>query len=313
MIPAIVKTVNATIATLPWIESLSGLARPVTRPGENPAVFPIGINENPADCFNSGAYKAMLPDSNKASVLFWEKVGPETSELDPRIPKRRGNNHTQILRLVVWANLDRLTLSEGQEGRLRQSIENALYALRRFRMTTPYKTTVYLEVGSHTFGAEAVSQYTYSEKGELFFYPYVCFSIEIKASWLVIGGCATVEINKVDPLCYVYPFSLTEVDTGDIITLWGVTGTRCYISYIWNAGELPKFTDSPLPGILEAYQPYAHVRGILDAFGNVWGIENGVVRGEEIRPRVGDTWEMYWNALDTSKGVWLTVHFIKPL
>lgn len=102
-------------------------------------------------------------------------------------------------------------------------------------------------------------------------------------------------------------FSLSEVNTGVIMTVLGNTGTLHYKTFEYPIGG-PTLVSPVLTGVLETDFAFDSYGSVLDVSGNVGGLFVGY-----LDPQVGGDW--IWNTGGNSveNGAWITVYFLRDL
>jgi hypothetical protein len=174
-----------------WLESPSGLVQPVTqRFGKVVKIFPVGCDVSWQDCEgNSEKYRALVPNSNKRSVSYFED-GPIGYFED------RGKGlYRSTIRLVVWMNLNRYEYSGCSVTNIaiakildafknrNPANYNGLTELRTTSLSVPKKDGIF-------------SRYTYDEQKQFLFYPYDYFAIDIESSFAAPVACHSEIITK---------------------------------------------------------------------------------------------------------------------
>jgi hypothetical protein len=98
------------IASLPFVDRLAGMVRPVTFKDTNKdgafvrRSFPVACGVSAKDCINNGKYQDLVPNDTKKSVLYFEEIG------GAQVIGREKNNlkFRATMRLVGWLNLQKL-------------------------------------------------------------------------------------------------------------------------------------------------------------------------------------------------------------
>lgn len=107
MIRAICQYLKEVIATKDYAEVVAGLAVPFEeRDAKGKTItYPVDCGVLGADC-TDGLYTALIPNSEKASLFYFEEVeAPKLIEVGTRL-----NRYQAIIRMVGWLNLDKLGL-----------------------------------------------------------------------------------------------------------------------------------------------------------------------------------------------------------
>lgn len=100
----LVKSISTNVG---FIDKWAGLVKPMRKMVQKTEkVFPVAIN-TPSNCDQSD-YTALVPDDTKRSVAYIEMIQSPTVDVI-----RHGSRQLSAqLRLVVWYNLDRITVGK---------------------------------------------------------------------------------------------------------------------------------------------------------------------------------------------------------
>lgn len=116
MIRDAIRTLDNTIQLIEWVERYGGLVSSVIKKdvvGDNgqtvTKIFPVSDYTTAKECWEQGKYQALIPNSNYASVLYWEQLTPLTNQ--QIIGAKKGVQELRArVRLVTWMNLPKLGL-----------------------------------------------------------------------------------------------------------------------------------------------------------------------------------------------------------
>lgn len=187
------NTIGPYLEALAWVGQFGALVQPASRfieskSGIKKETFPISCTENPATCFNTGAYKILSPNSNYKSVVFFEsnnKYGISTQKYAPR-------NIISVkvdLTLKVWLNLKKLGYDACEEIAL--PLIDLLGDLK-FTTATPFpiSSLKYAVNSLSVKKPEIFSGYTfYQDQRNLFLYPYEVFSVDMTLKFSTKKEC----------------------------------------------------------------------------------------------------------------------------
>lgn len=192
MIQDIVSHINQSITPLQWVDSVSGLTLAVPRmvsttQGKELQSLPMAAGRDPDDCYESGEWKALVPDSNKTSIVFWQRQS-DVSYNRGQLSKRR-TIATVTLRCVCWANTSRIDIDMDEEYRLHDSLIAAIGQGRQsFTGQQNFKGWIDL-LGVSTDWQTIFGQYDYSKYTKLFHYPYHGFAVDIDVRYILSSAC----------------------------------------------------------------------------------------------------------------------------
>jgi hypothetical protein len=194
----IASIVKGKIDTLPWIDKIAGLVRPirVEVPGSNNGkvlkTYPIATDVTREDCI-SGKYKDLIPNSAFSSIVYFEDNG---SSLAYRNGDRIGFNSK--LTLVGWLNLKKIA----DCCQYTSSTECILSILAQIPLT-PFSDGIYREIRvtaiSELIKSNAIfGKYSYDEiKSQYLLYPFDYFALSIQCEFWVNVKC--IDDFKMNP------------------------------------------------------------------------------------------------------------------
>ena len=199
MINLICEQLKVRLAALPYADKTAGLVKIAVRRIEGESEdgtkyllqeqrFPIAANVNGAECWRSGTYKDLAPNTSLKSVMYFEQIAPETIT-----PDSKGIISSSVkLRLVCWFNLKKL----GVTGELPASVKYELISQVQNKLTVAINSIN----SSVSFNATQVitdpsvfSKYSYEKAiiENMLLYPYSYFAIDFTANWLIQPSCYT--------------------------------------------------------------------------------------------------------------------------
>ena len=199
MINLICEQLKTRLAALPYAEKTAGLVKIAVRRIEGESEdgtkyllqeqrFPIAANVNGAECWRSGTYKDLAPNTSLKSVTYFEQVSPETIT-----PETKPFTGTSVkLRLVGWFNLKKL----GVTGELPPQIKYEIMSLLQNSVTVTIGArteNVRLNVNQVITDPSVFAKYSYEKAiiENMLLYPYSYFAIDFTATWLLQPNCYT--------------------------------------------------------------------------------------------------------------------------
>lgn len=195
MIEPIISIISSNIKELPFIERHGGLVRTARRytiidgqPYEE--VFPVSMDVD-GNCFENGKYLDLAPNSAYKSVSYFEQRGPVTVDCDDNYFK-----FTAPVSFVCWMNMKKIG-SSNQIAYVYESL--ALDTIRKTINISKYKAIVIDIESLHPKNEGVFQKYNYSDRLDLFLYPYDFFSINFTIKFRMLMGCFQGDIN--DPIC----------------------------------------------------------------------------------------------------------------
>lgn len=186
----VANIIKGKIDTLPWIEKIAGLVRPVRVeiPGANGSkvlkTYPIASDVTREECIQ-GYYKNLVPDSSFRSIVYFEDQG---CSLAYRNGDKIGFNSK--LTLVGWLNLKKIA----EYGRYTGSTECILSILAQIPLM-PFSDDIYREIKiialNEIVKSNAIfSRYTYDEiKSQYLLYPFDYFALNIQCEFWINVNC----------------------------------------------------------------------------------------------------------------------------
>lgn len=178
------------ITALSWVDRYGGVVqtfKDVTGMNtEGDAVikrFPVSCAVNQADCNNNQFYQALVPDSSKSSIVYWEVIsGMSDSGQQQSTEVIRRLQGT--VRLVGWINKDRLGLTGCNSAA--DAIMSLWAIIKRKRIvkltTPPYdNSTLYFRVSQEVNrDANIFGNYDYPTDWNYLFHPYDYFALDVE-------------------------------------------------------------------------------------------------------------------------------------
>jgi len=182
-----------------FIDKIAGLVQMVERqqPTEVEGIFsvskfPVSIDIDYEDCFNSGCFKDMVPNSKLKGILYFEEYGTKATGMD-----KSKFQYNSLLRLVVWINNK---LIQGQDCKsinhilitqIRKTLEVGYFNCDDFSKIHVKTTNIILN------DYRLFSRYSYpKEVIKYLMHPYEAFGLELSIDYSVNDSCFTeFELN----------------------------------------------------------------------------------------------------------------------
>lgn len=195
MIEPIISRISNNLKSLPFIERHGGLVRTARRymiidgqPFEE--LYPVSMDVE-GNCFENGKYLDLAPNSSYKSVSYFEQRGPVIVECEGSFYK-----FTAPVSFVCWMNMKKVG-SHNQVGYVYEGM--SLDVLTKSIQINKYHA-LSVEIESlHPKNEGIFQKYNYSDRLDLFLYPYDFFSINFIIKWRMQIGCFDGVIN--DPIC----------------------------------------------------------------------------------------------------------------
>ena len=200
MLHLIINEVESKITSMGLFERYGALVRPKSRlaPGGGMKTikmetFPISSNL-PAgtNCWESGRYKVLAPDSSKKSVAYFEEVQPLT------FTKQEDNDWMRmegVVRFVYWLNVPKLNIESTGDtesevaGLVALKVIKALHSKKETATTNPLlsgSSYRFQFLRQKTKNDDLFAKYSYEKKNVLTVYPYDAGAVEFKINLLVV-------------------------------------------------------------------------------------------------------------------------------
>lgn len=185
MIEPIIARLSENLKALPFIERHGGLVRTARRvnyidglPFEE--VFPVAMDVE-GNCFENGKYLDLAPNSALKSVSYFEQRGQvDVDETDQFYV------FNAPVSFVCWMNMKKIG-SQTQIGYVFEGM--ALDVLNQdININKYHGIQIYIE-GLHPKNEGIFQKYNYSDRLDLFLYPYDFFSINFTIKWKMTKGC----------------------------------------------------------------------------------------------------------------------------
>lgn len=204
MLEKAIELIRPKLTRLCWVELYGGLTQLIRDP-ECPedqiinTYYPVtcSTNFNYTECKLSGRYKALVPDSKYASLLYFEEIEDYTITNY----MKDADYYTVKARLMIWVNLKKLGYDICSVKHLViPSIKGAITG--RYRGDDIDVTSVkVVKVHSHENTAKYWSRYRWKEVEALFFYPCEIMSMDIEFKICVDTSCYEEFICKKPIAC----------------------------------------------------------------------------------------------------------------
>lgn len=195
----ICEQLKTRITALPYADKTAGLTKVAVRRIEGTTEdgtkyllqeqrFPIAANVTGSECWRTGTYKDLAPNSSLKSVVYFEQLTPETITPD----SRNFISTSAKLRLVAWFNLKKI----GIDGELPVEIKYELMGLLQSKITielNPIDSSVSFKINQIIADPSVFSKYSYEKAliENMLLYPYSYFAIDFTANWLLQPNCYT--------------------------------------------------------------------------------------------------------------------------
>lgn len=189
-----------------FLDVIAGLTQKVTygQPLDGQATIykslPVSYDVNTSDTCRVEPETAVVPDSTKKGILYFEESGTGIKEFHPM----RGGNYSSNLTLVCWLNKARLGY---------QKTEEITAPVISLLLSSVLKGGGYTNEGSfvrfhvnpgriNTQDSSVFNKYTYNEQATQYLRPpFEFFSIQLVVTYQVNPNCLA-EFNLKDPICY---------------------------------------------------------------------------------------------------------------
>lgn len=195
MINLITSEIKTKLQGLDLVEKIAGLVTPTTIEVEGGQLwtFPISNDVAGQQCFESGKYMDLVPNSDHKSVIYLEEQRPLTNT---GYEEKQVMRFETVVRVVCWLNLAKLGVSDGTKtSQVSMTIiDNLLENNGIIPITDPNFTNakLYLEMDAQAMrNPNIFSRYSYSQFGSHLIYPYDYFAIDFKCKLLVNRACFT--------------------------------------------------------------------------------------------------------------------------
>jgi len=182
MINIIADKIVLSLATLPFVDRITGVVKTLKYYGPDKKVIsiPVAFNTDPQACASS-QLNDYVPDSKKTSIIYFEDQG--TSFVDSSF----GYDVTSVLRLVCWFNHKKI----GPQYNTSLIALNLLSHIPKKLGNFNNLIGVLIEVQrQEPNDGSAFSKYTYQEEiSQYITYPYDYVSFIVQATYKVRTGC----------------------------------------------------------------------------------------------------------------------------
>jgi hypothetical protein len=194
MISTIITELKTKILTLGLTERFGGLVQPVTQDLDgNRFTFPISCDVSGKECFETGKYADLVPNSSYKSVLYFEQIG-DMGQPEYVGPKRNALKWSATLRLVGWLNLDKLgeTDCAVTDQVVYTIIDKVLENNGQYSITNAAFTNATMNVRMDRIvkkSPDIFRNYTYSEFVGNLVYPFDYFAVDFDVDLIVPKSC----------------------------------------------------------------------------------------------------------------------------
>lgn len=196
------EAIRIEIATLPFIDRLAGMVRPVTIKTEQQTgsftkqIFPVACNVSAADCINQGKYQDLVPNDSKKSVIYFEENGGSVV-----IGKERNNFQFRAgIRIVGWLNLGKLGVTGCSWSSV--AVLQILSKLPQgyFNLNNTYTKCRIASVFEAEKSPAIFSKYSYDESViQYLLYPFDYFALNLTIEYVVPLACINA-LTLADPI-----------------------------------------------------------------------------------------------------------------
>jgi hypothetical protein len=192
MIHRIADKILENLVYLPFIDQYTGVVKVAKIiSGDTVKTFPIACN-TPTDC-DPNKLKALVPNSTKRSILYFEDMGTQQTEL-----VNGGYRFQATLRLVCWINYKKISGALCDTSLIATNILK--YLPTRLGNFDEF-IDVWVEVSSQDPAENVFDRYNYNEERNQFMtYPYDVVAFTLKATWKVLTACVP-EIVPKEEIC----------------------------------------------------------------------------------------------------------------
>lgn len=212
MLNEIIQAISPKIVELPFVDRYGGLVRTARRTidaSKDPSVnkfvrqsFPVACDVSGEECWESGRYLDLVPNSQYKSLVYFEEIQPLTANgMANKFPKDIRLKFSAVVRLVGWFNIPGI----GQES---CSVSSAAFGsfykvfdrLNRARIDLPFIANAEFLFRSQVNKNENIfSRYTYDENSNLLFYPYDTIGMDYVINLHIDPKCLP-ELAILEPL-----------------------------------------------------------------------------------------------------------------
>jgi len=188
----IANILKSKLSEIEFVDKKAGLVHTAEKPEPTDVEgafmvrkFPISNDVDYEECFNSGAFKDLIPNSKSKGILYFEDQGSVPIE-----GRTGSQNYRSKLRLVCWIN-NRMIQGNNSEpiahlliNQIRQSLEIGYFNennISRIRVSSTNIVSNDLKL---------FSKYTYpSESLKYLMFPYEAFGIDLSVEFSIGQSC----------------------------------------------------------------------------------------------------------------------------
>lgn len=196
MINKAINLIKSSTDSMAWIDRKGGIVynakRAVeTEDGIKEQRFPVSTGVLPVDCFESGTYLDLVPDSKYYSVSYFEQLTDVTTVPAPIARRHKMLNMSVSVRFFVWLNLNKIGINDPT-----LTADFKMQSLNRLDRTHTGTSEVQniqinnLQIESKDNTIKSMEQYTFDNLQRLVTFPYDVFSIKFDLSWRTPVNCA---------------------------------------------------------------------------------------------------------------------------
>jgi len=176
MINKAIAQFQSDLTSLAWVENYGGLTHIVSNPSisDDGSRYPVSQFCNFEQCWNGGVYKALVPDSNTKSLMYYEQIGSTTDAGDSF---RVGDVSLDTpVRLFTWVNLQKIGLD--QTTTKSPFVNDILNIFKVVKSSDGARFEVKLtEIETDDITKEQFAKYNYNNLERLLYYPYLAITI----------------------------------------------------------------------------------------------------------------------------------------
>jgi len=184
----IADIIRLQIEDLDWIDQIAGLtqvARYNVKEGDRTVEkrFPIACSMDYVNCFKTGTYDILTPDSHRRSVVYFEDYGLTLTKME-------GFRmwYDSRIRLVAWLNY---RMIGGTCGDSYRRVLDIISLIPTVPVQVDELFNVFIVIQAQAVRDISIfGKYTYDEKKtQLLMYPFDFFALDIRTTFYVRNDC----------------------------------------------------------------------------------------------------------------------------
>ena len=188
MIQTIVNYLKDNYLQLPFVDTLGGVitvlrqSLPVDGGKTKVNIFPAVLNEDKQECNNFSEYIAMIPDSTKKGMIYFEAQNVSITKSDYHNYKASCK-----VKLIFWCNLNKINKAYINADIIMMKIMSAIP--QRIANIGNYDSVNFNFLGNSKT-ASLFSAYTYKEEERQYLmFPYDYFALDYEITWNCNNKC----------------------------------------------------------------------------------------------------------------------------